>query len=118
MKPAYAWVAVLALVAALPASAQPPAAGPIQIVSALYGWRDDTRPVDFTARLQSLCGGAADHCETFCSPAFIGERPRARFVHPDGRPVCRVMYRCGETATLSSETERDDTILLSCLRGH
>jgi hypothetical protein len=118
MRPASVSIGVLAaLFAATGAAAPTPAAdGPIQIVSALYGPRNTSHPADFAARLQTVCGSEADHCEAFCSPSFLGVRDySADLFRLEGRRVCRIIYRCGGgQATLSSETYRNDTILLSC----
>jgi hypothetical protein len=86
----------------------------ISIVTALYGPASAPRPRDFTVRLQQTCGDRATTCESFCSSALIG-RPKPEVHLPfSPRPICRVVYRCGDDVTRAIEADDNDTLVLSC----
>jgi hypothetical protein len=101
--------AALALAFAAPPAIGAGALGPIHVVAATYGGRNDLAPKDFTAALQSACGEASTYCEAFCSQAFVG-LPRARY----GHAYCRVIFRCGEQTTQVAEAGRNETLTLNC----
>ena len=91
--------------------------GAIQIVSAVYGPENATRPLNFVPRLQEACGEASNYCEVFCSNAFVGRGPHGLFHWPfEAQPVCRVTYRCGGQATMVTDAEKNDLLVLSCRR--
>ncbi len=86
----------------------------IQVMSALYGPANSTRPLNFMSRLQQTCGGLASYCEAYCSNAFVGRGPRGLRLPFGPASVCRVTYRCGAAATLVTDAEKNDLIVLSC----
>jgi hypothetical protein len=108
--------AFMALAAGLASASAAPAQAPapIQVVSALYGAPNAARPVNFTARLRETCGEYASDCQAFCSNAFVGRGERAHLLPFGPRPICRVTYRCGAQATLVTDAERNDYMVLSC----
>ena len=103
----------LAAFACLGSTARADETRPIHIVSALYGRVQDSRPLDFSQRLQQTCGSSASYCEAFCSKAVVGAHSRlhAPFGAP---PVCRVVYRCGEEETKATDAWDNETMILSC----
>jgi hypothetical protein len=86
----------------------------IQVISALYGKPNAVRPVNFTARLQQSCGSGATDCEAFCSNAFVGHAHHGLSLPFSPGSICRVTYRCGSQATLVTDAERNDLIVLTC----
>ncbi len=105
---------VLAFGLATPQSAAAQDQGSIQIISALYGKPNASRPVNFTPKLQQTCGPSATDCEAFCSNAFVGHGDHHRLWPFGPGSICRVTYRCGAQATLVTDAERNDLIVLSC----
>jgi hypothetical protein len=87
--------------------------GPIQVVTALYGPRNESHQLDFTKRLQDTCGGASTYCEAFCSEAFVG-RLDYGFIRLGLHPICRVVFRCGSLTTQTTEANKNETIALNC----
>lgn len=100
-------------VAAQTSWAQAPLATHLRIVSASYGPPRAARAKDFSERLQQTCGDNAVACQSFCSKTLTGSAPGFR-VPFTARPVCRVIYRCGEGLTRAAETDDGDMIALSC----
>ncbi len=86
----------------------------IQVVSAVYGKPNAVRPVNFAARLQQTCGPSATDCEAFCSNAFVGHVNHGFALPFSPGAICRVTYRCGAQATLVTDAERNDLIVLTC----
>jgi hypothetical protein len=89
----------------------------IQIVKALYGPPGAANPRDFSVRLQQTCGEKSGVCESYCSKALVGvshQRLRPPFSAP---PVCRVIFRCGESETRATEADSNETLVLSCRDG-
>ena len=109
-------IAALAMVFSLcaPVLAAAEEQGVIQVVSAFYGPANSTRPLNFISRLQQICGGSASYCEAYCSNAFVGRGPRGLRLPFGPASVCRVTYRCGAAATLVTDAEKNDLIVLSC----
>jgi hypothetical protein len=105
---------LLASTLVAPGSAAAEDQGAIQIVSALYGRPNAPRPVNFTARLQQTCGPSATDCEAFCSNAFVGHADGGLHLPFSPASICRVTYRCGAQATLVTDAERNDLIVLTC----
>jgi hypothetical protein len=86
----------------------------IQIVTAFYGEPDAARPVNFAARLQQTCGDQAADCQVFCDNSLVGHADNGLRLPFGQRPICRVTYRCGAEATLATDSQKNDYILLSC----
>jgi hypothetical protein len=87
----------------------------IQIVYALYGTANTAHPVNFMSRLQQTCGNYSTYCEAFCTNAFVGRGYNDIHLLPfHPTPICRVTYRCGGEATLTTDAERNDLIVLAC----
>jgi len=87
----------------------------IQIVSALYGVANSPHPANFMSRLQQTCGNYSTYCEAFCTNAFVGHGQGDFHLLPfHPTPICRVIYRCGGDATLTTDVERNELILLAC----
>ncbi|MEO7026805.1 MAG: hypothetical protein ABI056_04540 [Caulobacteraceae bacterium] len=87
--------------------------GPVVVVSALYGSGKTTQPVDFADRLAESCGRNISYCQAFCSRAaagIVGRRPGLW----GGRPLCRVVYRCGDQMTRAVEAMDNESFTLSC----
>jgi hypothetical protein len=93
--------------------AQAAAEAQLRIVSASYGAPRGARVRDFADRLQQTCGDHAVACQSFCSKPMTGGAAGLRLPF-SGRPVCRVIYRCGEGLTRATETDDGDMIALSC----
>ena len=88
--------------------------GPIHVVAATFGGRNDANPRDFTATLQKICGETSTYCEAFCAEAFVGP-PAERHYHQLGvHGICRVVFRCGELTTQVTEAARNETLILNC----
>lgn len=85
----------------------------LRIVSASYGRPNAARAQDFSERLQQVCGEHAVVCQSFCAKSLTGAAA-GMHIPFTGRPVCRVIYRCGEGATEASETDDGEIIALSC----
>jgi hypothetical protein len=96
----------------LPAAAE--TLGPIQVVSAVFGPRNDSDPLDFSKRLQASCGDSSTYCDAFCSEASVGAARAGLRPHLGWRPICRVVYRCGEQTTRTTEAARNETFTLNC----
>jgi hypothetical protein len=93
------------------------AESPIQVVDATFGRPSETRPHNFSGRLQQLCGESTSYCEAFCSEAIIGSA-RSGFSLPfTARPICRIIYRCGSEATQAFEADKGELIVLNCRKG-
>ena len=86
--------------------------GSIQIVSASFGSPDAARQINFAEDLQNTCGPDASSCQVFCSRSFVRDRT-TRFLFA-AAPICRVVYRCGETRTKAVDAELNDRLTLSC----
>jgi hypothetical protein len=84
----------------------------IQIVSALYGPPAARRPADFSERLAATCGAGATSCDVFCRSALTGLYKRGIFGGP--RPVCQVVYRCGDGRTSTAESDQGEVLSLRC----
>jgi len=80
----------------------------IRIVSASFGTLGDKRKLDIVARLQELCGKGAQSCHVFCSETSFGRYNLGR------KPICRVIYRCGEESVRSVEAAKEEPILMRC----
>ena len=86
----------------------------IQIVKALYGPPGAGNPRDFSVRLKQICGEKSGVCESYCSRSLVGDsRPRAHLPFA-AAPVCRVIFRCGESETHATEADNNETLVLSC----
>ena len=91
-----------------------PAGADLRIVSASYGRPNAANARDFSERLQQTCGDHAVACQSFCSRSVTGAAPGLQIPFTP-RPVCRVVYRCGEgRLTRAIETDDGDIIALSC----
>lgn len=109
-------IPLLAAVLALSTSPAPPTAAAsaaqisegIAIVNAQFGALGLKQKLDITARLQQLCGTTADSCSVFCSETSFGVYRLGR------KPICRVIYRCPDHVTRSTEAAREEPILLGC----
>jgi len=86
----------------------------IQIVSALYGPPDARHPSDFTEHLAATCGAGATSCEVFCRPALTGRPGYNPGLFNGPRPVCQVIYRCGDGRTKTAESDEGDVLSLGC----
>jgi hypothetical protein len=93
--------------------AQPAVENPLRIISASYGPPRAARAQDFSRRLQQTCGDHAVACQSFCSQGLTGSAPGLHIPFT-ARPVCRVIYRCGEGLTRATETDDGDIIALNC----
>ncbi len=87
--------------------------GSVTIVSAYYGPARTARPVDFADRLAESCGQNVSYCQAFCSRAAAGML-RQRQPWFSGRPLCRVVYRCGSQTTRAVEASENESFTLSC----
>lgn len=104
--------AALAALLAMPSAASV-AEGPILVVSALYGPAKTNTPVNFADRLAESCGRNVSYCQAFCNRAAAGILGRWRPLF-SGRPLCRVVYRCGVQTTRAVEAADNESFTLSC----
>lgn len=104
------------LLGAQTCSAQTAVGNELRIVSASFGRPHAAHAQDFSERLQQICGDHGVACQSFCSKSLTGADPGLH-VPFTARPVCRVIYRCGEGLTQAAETEDGEIIALSCRQG-
>lgn len=100
---------MIAAALALPAPAGAQEASPqITVLSASFGSIGRARKLDIAGPLNTLCAGADERCDVFCSETSFGRYSLGR------RPVCRVVYRCPDASVRSVEAAREEPILLRC----
>ena len=80
----------------------------IVVLSGVFGQPGARGPIDIAARLQDLCGGTGASCDIWCAQSTFGGRD------PGRHGLCRVIYRCPDGATRSTEAGRDEPILMRC----
>jgi len=80
----------------------------LQIVVGSLGTKGRPRQKDITTDLSNLCGEGAHACSLICDETSF---PNAKV--RGGKPICSVIYRCGDVTT-SQQVEHGDTLFMQC----
>jgi|GEM_PF-3992782 len=80
----------------------------IYVLSGSYAKPGSGRRIDIAARLQDLCGRQGTSCDIWCAQSTFGGRD------PGRHALCRVIYRCPDGSTRSTEAGREEPILMRC----
>ena len=80
----------------------------IAILSGSYGKPGSAHRLDIADRLQTLCGADGTTCDVWCSQTSFGGRDLGRHA------LCRVIYRCPDESTRSTEASGEEPILMRC----
>ncbi len=100
---------VLAIAIMLPSAlrAQAPIA-PIDVLAGTFGKLGKTRKLDIAERLRTICAGADQRCDVFCSETSFGR------YRVGTHPICRVAYRCPDGTVRAAEAAKEELILMRC----
>ena len=81
---------------------------PIDVLTGTFGKLSKSRKLDIAERLRSICAGADQRCDVFCSETSFGR------YRVGTHPICRVAYRCPDGTVRAAEAAKEELILMRC----